>query len=519
VAIVKSSDKNKEVNKAEKAIIEMAPKLGSAAEVLSVLAQFFPNEIKNLELRVKARKEQLETQNQNLQDVINQLDENQKADYEKYKQLLERAKPSKSSSSIEYEEANRELGELRKRMPPKLLRTITKADEAQEKYESANGALETLKAAEKNFSEYSKNPNPFETALDEAPGRAHKRVQELCGKATLSNPDAFAKQIEEEKKKCANALESFGGKDSEVGKLNSLFHEIGQYRGKSGRGKKLYSLGQALSLKSKSEQTDAVIEALAGIDFPKLREEIEKFEENVIMLNALEEALAAAKNQKMMHAAPTYLSSLSVDDLKQLGISNSVLLRTPEVLVQEAKRVVGSDIVSYMSQNVDKIIEGSGKVKSKWDTKGINWIDGSVIRAIVEIDAILEVFQDSLTAEEKAELIELRHKLVDMMEKKAEELGVKLTTKRIPAEHIARMKEHFTNSVKWKEEEVIGLIAHTYWDLMDIISKAYGIKMKDLQETLDDFVKRQLELIMLLRNYKPVRSAGNPQDIKILSPE
>jgi hypothetical protein len=518
VAIVKSSDKSKEVNEAEKTIMRIAPELGQSIQTMQLLAQFFPNEIKNQESRMAEARKELETQNQNLQDVIKQLDENQKADYEQYKQLLERAESSKSSSSIEYEEANRELGELRKRMPPKLLRTVTKANEAQEKYELAKDELETLKAADKNLNEYSKNP--FEAALNEAPAMAHKIVQELCGKATLYNPDAFTKLIEEKIEECKNNLESFEGKDSEIGKLKSFFREIGQYQSKSGRGKKLYALGQAFSLKSRSEQTKTAIREFAGIDFPKLREEIENFEVNVVVLNALEEALAVAKNQKMMHAAATYLSSLSVDDLKQLGISNSVLLRTPEVLVQEAKHVVGSDIVSYESQKVDEIIEEFEMLKSKSDKKRIKRLNGLYIQAIVEIGyAIPEAFQDSLTAEEKTELAELKHKLEDMMEKKAKQLGIKLSTKTISAEHIDRMKEHFADSVKWKEEEVIGLSMQTYWYLLPIISKAYDIKMKDLQETLDDFVKRQLELSMLLRGYKPVSSAGKAQDINILSPE
>ena len=512
---VKSFNKSNEVRESEKAIVEMAPRIGTANEILPLVAKFVPKEIEAQKSRVAAAQSEKDLQASNLNKVVSLLSHDELNDYDRYKQLASKA--AKSESSLELHETGEELEALKKRMPPKLLRVDKKFNEATTKYETEQERLEKLRVANKNCSEYERNS--FEVALEDAPLRAHERIKALASKATLSNPDEFEKMLEEEKKRCENELKSFNDKDSEIGKLNKLFHEIEQYRGKSGRGKKLYAIGQALTLfKSKTGQTETVLDSLAEINLAGARAEVAKFEENVIMINAIDEAQAEVKRRKAVHASSDFLNSLSTEDLKGLGISNSVLIRTPEVLLGEARQVAGTNFVEYEENKVKELLEEFNALKDKSDKKRMKRLNSLYLQTIVELGyAIPSTFQKSIPEEESKKLTEMRHELEAAMDKKAKQLDLKLSTKVITSEHINRMIEHFTDSANWDEEEIMDLSRRTYWDLIKLFSSTYNIKVKDVQESLDDFVKRQLELSILLRKYKPAQQASEAARVELLS--
>ncbi len=473
-------------SESEKKAVEMAMRLGVTNETFSILKPFFPKEVVAQGSRVSDAKLAFDIKVRKLNSEIDKLGEKEKSDYLNFDSQMRKAG------------TNTEKMGLREQLPTVLLKAYDATNSSREKYEAEQAKLEILKAANKNLEKYQKNS--FEGAFDQSSADAYDELQILAGKATLSNPDAFDQLIEQRKKAAKSVIESFGGKSTEMEKLNALFHEVEQYRNKSGRGKTMYGLGQWLGMASKTTQTNSVIDLLSQMDFTGIKKEVADFNKNLIVLNVLEEAQAEAKSRKMAHATSTIIEGLTVDDLKAHGLSNAVMLREPTALMENAKSKVQKTLIEQEKEKVDEILSEFELLKSGTDKKRIRRLNGLYTQAIVEIGyAIPSVFANSLKIEEVNGLRDLKAKLENEMDKKTKQLGIKPENKTITKEHVELMLDHFNDIARWGEEDVIWRSMTTYWDMVNLFSSAYDIKLKDVQETLDDFVTRNIQLGELLR--------------------
>ncbi len=528
--VVRASNRNKNVSVSEEKVLEMAPKVSTISSQLpAVVSLLLPEEVKLQQSKVAGARsmheERLKKLKQELADPANE---------EAYYKLTEIEKDMKSVAGLgqgrpgsaakelkeeisgrdpyanEYGRLAKEAEAIRAAMPASLLAVIKQEQSAMEKYESEEETLAKLSSVDKKFKEYAKkmmpsgseNKNIFETSLETAPVEAQNELKGLIKGIGISNIDAFVERLKEKKAEAEKALKRFGEEDSEIGALYSLAHETEQYESKSGRREFLYKTAQAFGgFKSRAGQTMTMLDVLNAVDFDSLQSEFADFDKNVILINAIDEALEQSRSGTAKGVL--FLKQLAEGDAETVGaygLSNSVRLSTPAVLVAEAKLNAKETLIMKEERHVNQVVAALEGLTDMNNTTQVKRVKALYRDALVEVKyALPSVFANSLSPKEQEELKAMAKLLENTLDKTAKKLGVTPVAEEIHDKHVKILMDHFSDIANWKEEEFVGRSISTYWQLVQLFSEAYSIKLKDVQETLDEFVRRHLELAAALR--------------------
>jgi len=475
---------------AEKELQDTSKKMSNAKRLLSAIESQMPKEVHKQEgIIATSKKEYGRLSNE--ADAIGSGN----ADYQAYKQKM-----AGLTKAFDRKQA-RKASTLFTRLPPDLVAADNKAEEALQKYETEQDKLQVLKDMSKAIKDY--NKNVFDRSFKEGDADAFKDIKELAKKAGLFNQKAFEQEMDNEEKKSKQALKDFGKEGREVWKLDNMFHEAEQYAAKSGRASILYGVRQAFGLKSVEGQTETLLDMLSTIDFKKLQLEMADMEKNVAKLNILAEVRAEGK--KAAAASGQFLDSLTRDDAKSYGLSNTVLLRAPELLIDEAKKLASEGLIGKEQKRVMKFEEELAKWTDQKDKKRIDRVNSMFYVLQVDLGWAIPETLD-LNDPERKEMQILRQRVIADVDKKVKQLGlnsnVKLEQRTIPNEQIRVATEHLQDLVSWKEDEIIDLSMKTYSKILQVANDAYGIKPRDFASTLDDYVREQLELKFVVRGAK-----------------
>lgn len=321
----------------------------------------------------------------------------------------------------------------------------------------------------------------------------------------------YREQLERQIKSCESEIKKFGKEDgSEVKHLEAIAHEVEQYGKKSVRAvgdsfsRMLFRMGQDFSLQSTEQQLDKVLTMITEIDVKRLATEVSSLEANTAKANAFGAALDRIGFQKSTAAAQTYLSSITEGEMRLHGLSNTVRMPgVPELLMQEAEQLANESLVQKFQKRYNKILVNLAEVNTKED-KRIGHVNTTISMFVADLYAAGN--EASLQRTEAQELTEMLRKLNDVVDANSRRLGMTTVKVTVPDELIRVASERMRDLITVKEEQVVELAIYTY----DLVAKAMGKNVREMSQSLDEYVRDQLELKTALRNRTPTRR-GRPE--------
>ncbi len=411
------------------------------------------------------------------------------------------------------EELENEIEARQTQLPESLRKADEKAQESRNRYVYELSERKALEESERKSSELLNLE--FDSAFEEAREKAQEGrtnqdgtkelgIKDLAGqfgKGKYANIDEYQSMLKQEGKRLDAKAKALWGEGTELGTLDALFHELQQYQNKSGRGGRLYALGQHFGLESKTGQARKVTDLSKLLDKAEIRKAIEEYEEITIKRNAIRAALEEGK--KGAYGTYTFINKMAdgdADELKKYGLSNSVILRTPEVLLEEANEEAKDKLEALVGRRVDEVIEKFNSKKTKPSTDERKRLNGMFQQVYVEVAYALPQSFSNLSESDRKTLEYQRRRLDETIDKFCKRFDIKQEKKNMTQEYVDTMVDHFQDMVKWDESELIERSMKTYWDVVSIFSSANNISVREADETLNDWVARHLALAMAFRN-------------------
>ena len=262
----------------------------------------------------------------------------------------------------------------------------------------------------------------------------------------------------------------------------------------------------------------SLMHAMNGVDVEKFERELKALETNLAILKIYDRAADLAATGDI-GAAKDFLESIQTkDDARRYGIPNTV--RLPGVsealrlkVEQEIGRETEQSAVKIYEERTTKLKKRIEKIQSKNDKKEIKRVNSSIYQLVAEINAVMRVAKP--TNEEISKLTRYVNDLKATVEAKASQLGVPAITNTVSSKHMDVVTRHILEMVNTSSLGEKGLSANAfventsraYDELIQIFSQAYGIDKFNIEETLDEYVKRQMALKKVLREVKLEHSA------------
>jgi hypothetical protein len=368
----------------------------------------------------------------------------------------------------------------------------------------------------------------FNNGLKEGDIEALSQLKDMASSYSVFAPEKFIDSVYEERNKSREQAKKFAANGSEACKLLDAAHELSQYGSKTRRktstvgNDKAYAIGQKLGMKSIDEQLQKTMAVLQNINVDKLIEEVKTTEREyakaAILDKTADEINKTTQVGKIkISAASTgraYLEKLTEKDVKDVGLSKDLEIATKQAVqqasqqakAQSIKDVIVETIVTSETENdllamyqkrSEKLSNLVNSLGDKSDTKTIRQINSGMIQMFAEIKAITE--EEHLSEGAETKLKTFMDALNKEVKNKAAAVGTTSEAKIVTAEHSERMRQHVRDMRQKDKQEVESVSTATYNDLINIFSKAYGIKKDEILEQLEEFIARQNELRDTLR--------------------
>ncbi|MGA3020813.1 MAG: hypothetical protein ABSD68_02590 [Candidatus Micrarchaeales archaeon] len=331
--------------------------------------------------------------------------------------------------------------------------------------------------------------------------------------------------LDAEEKRLTAVIENFGKKGSAVETLAETSKAGASYLKKKElttseefKDKTKYRLGLMFGKKDLDEQFEVLTQKVKAIDYDKAEAECKEVRAAASELIVVKKALDIIKEKDIV-SAKNYLAGLDEKDIQsslpQTQVTKQQTSPRTELIREETAEVAVESIVKSYENRAGKLVDLIESLEGRNDTKMIRQINSGVLQMFVELQAINDVA--GLSKEEGERVQSLAEIINGRLTKKAGDLGLETESRVISKDHSERVREHINNMMHKKSEEIEALSIATYNDLITIFSQAYKIKKEELEETLEDYVKRQKELKKTLRSRAPASNVdlSSPRIIKI----
>jgi hypothetical protein len=481
------------------------------------------NEVREMEKPLRDAKDQQAQAQQNLNQKTSERDKRLDEKDEVKNQLPLAEEFAKLKNEIEKtEEPYKKAKELAERMPK---------GEDVEKYDELLKKIQKLTVG------------PFAASFSEAHTNAKSAIKLMAETYDMHDEDKFKDNIHIEMKKIKDDINVLvDKKDSQMNLINNELTEAAEtYGGKSQRSasesrmeRGKYKFGQIFGAKSVGEMSRKTFKKFEKLDFDSLATEIKMIEEKLVEYKAYDAAFDEMAKTKSIVKGMSYLANLSEEDLGKMGLAKSLKTTTQTqsatqqattqqtssgtILVkEEAAKLTAESVVDSYDTRAGKLIGLIEDLDNKKDTKKIRQINSGVLQIFAEFQAINAVVE--LSKEESKKLQSIAEKINGKLTEKAEAIGLETESKIILTAHVEKVKEHINSMIERKSEEIEALSTATYNNLIAIFSQAYKINQEDIEETLEEYVKRQKELKRTIRSRTPATNPNTSLLPKLLKEE
>ena len=407
--------------------------------------------------------------------------------YTDYKQQLELLKKT-AQGAPNFQALQQNVGNLASALPAQLLELDDKAEELKDRI---NHAAEVREKG-------------FVRSIDRVPGEALKHVKETDKKFDPFKEAEYRKTLEDELSNDEKAIKEAGREGSEIAKIKAIAHEVEQYHRKTdratGRGfnKMLFKVGQELGLNGTEQQLDKALSMIQDVNTDRLANEVYEVALYTTEANTYRASLDEITFQHTTAAAHSYLSGITEAEIRRNGLSNTVKMPgVPELLIKEAEALTTETLMDKYRKRLNNVLKDLDEVQDGKD-KRLGRVNGNINLFVASVHAALNEAPLELGKEDK-ELGDMLKQLDDAVDSKARRIGLKSVKVQIPNSLIRVASEHMKDLVFNEEDKVIEIAMFTY----EQIAKAQNKSITEMEQTLDDYVREQLEIKMAFRGRPP----------------